>query len=835
VDADRWARVEGLFHEVVDLAEKEREPHLVHAAPDDPDLWREVLSLVRFASEEGVGPEGAGEGSDFPGLSGPGSPAEGLAPGDRAGPWRIVRELGEGGMGSVHLAERDDGQYRAQAAIKVVRGGQGGDLVRRFRAERQILAGLDHPNVARLLEGGSTPEGRPWLALEYVDGVPLDAFCDGGMLPVEARVGLFLQLCEAVEYAHRKLVVHRDIKPGNVLVTAEGVPKLLDFGIAKLLEPMEGEEGPTATLTHLRVMTPAYASPEQVRGEPVTTATDVYGLGLLLYELLSGTPAQNLTGSSQAEVEREVCTQEPPRPSSRVSPETARARGTSPDRLRRTLAGDLDNIVLTALRKEPDRRYASVAALADDLRRWQEGLPVLARGNPWGYRAGKFVRRRAVPLAAASVAIVAFLVTIGFYTTRLADERDRARVEAERANEVAAFLTGVFRQADPDVAPGTPPSARDLLDRGADQIASLEAAPEVRAGMLQAIGVAYHSLGEPGPARPLLEEAVALRRALADGDPRSIEPLWSALDALGTMMWEMGELGAAETIQLEALEQARQLGSDDRYPEATSLNNLGKVLQSQGRHEEAGELFAQALDGFRAARGPVHASVATALANRAQVLALLGGNEAGEELQREAIEVTRALPAGEQLNLDAHLSNLASTLISQGRLDEAEVVLRDAMAEAEARYGVGSPRTASDLSVLARLHARRGDFAGAEVHLRDALPRLTAWLGPDHPDVAYELSNLGATVARLGRPAEADSLHGEAVALARRTLEADNPLRARALVEYGRFLLAESRHAEAARVLSEALEVARRSLPPDHSFVQGIETSLSDAEGRTGG
>jgi len=837
-DRERWARVESLFHEVVDLSPEARRAWLLEHVPEDPELREDVLSLAAFAGSGEERPDhGAWEGA-LPGLAAVAFQAGGLdelRPGDRVGSWKILREVGRGGMGTVYLAERSDGQYRARAALKVIRAGAAGpDTVRRFRAERQILAGLEHPNVARLLDGGGLDDGRPWLALEYVDGKPLNQSCDDRRLGVAERVALFLQVCDAVAHAHRKLVVHRDVKPGNVLVTAEGVPKLLDFGIAKLLESVGGEDAPTETQTHLRVMTPAYASPEQVRGEPVTTATDVYALGLLLFEILSGGPAQRVTRSSQAEVEQEVCYREPTRPSARLTPEAASARGTTPDRLARMLRGDLDNIVLTALRKEPERRYPSVDALAEDLRRWQEGLPVSARRQSWGYRTGKFARRHALPLAVAGVSAATLLGAIGYYTGQLAGERDRARVEAERANEVADFLTSIFQQADPVLAPGPPLGAREILDRGAERIASLDAVPEVRAGMLQAIGNAYQGLGEPAPARPLLEEAVALRRIQTAGDPGSAAGLWDALDALGSMAWEMGELEEAERIHGEALNWARDLRPPNPYAEATSRNNMGKVRQAQGRHQEAGALFSQALEGFRASRGPVHPSIATALANQAQVVDLLEGGEAGESLHREAIEVTRALPRAEQLNLDVFLSNLAMNLMGQGRLDEAEPLLLEAMAEAEARYGADSPRTINDLSVLARLTARRGDAVGAEVILRRALPRIQAWLGPEHPDVAYELSNLAAVVARQGRPAEADSLHQEAVRLARRVLADDNPLRARALNEYGQFLLQAGRRDAAIRMLTEALEVGRKGLPPGHAFVEGIEGSLRTAAGGDG-
>lgn len=623
MDAERWARVEALFERLLAYPPEQREALLLQAVPHDPALRAEVTALLRAEGQAGgfiSGAVGAAAAQLDP--EGPGAPL--LESGERVGPFRVVAELGRGGMGSVHLAERDDAEYTVKVAIKVIRGGPaGGDSVRRFRAERQILAGLDHPNVARLLDGGTTVEGLPWLALEYVDGEPIDVWCDRRRLSLDQRIDLFLEVCAAVEYAHGKLVVHRDLKPANVLVTEEGVAKLLDFGIAKLLDP-DGDD-PNRNATHLRMMTPAYASPEQVRGDAVTTATDVYALGLLLYELLSGRPAQRVTSSDHWEVQRAVCEREPDRPATVLTDEVAQARSTTSTHLSRALSGDLDQILEMALRKEPERRYPSVAAFAADLRRYREGRPVVARGSSLGYRAGKFVRRNATGVLAAAVVALLFLGTVAFYTTRLTGERNRARVEAARATEVAGFLADLFRQANPDVAPGPPATARDLLDRAAERIAvDLEGNPDVSAEMLQVIGVAYQSLGEPLPSLPLLEEAVLLRRER--GEP---EPLWDALDALAVLHWNLGRQEEAEAMHREALALAREALADDPFPRATSLNNLGKVLQDVGTFAEAGPLYDSALVLFREAHGDIHPAVATALSNQAQIAEFLEGTPPG--------------------------------------------------------------------------------------------------------------------------------------------------------------------------------------------------------------
>lgn len=823
VDAERWARVEALFERLLAYPADQREAYLFHVVPEDASLRAEVLALLRAEEQAGGFISGA-VGAAAAQLEPEGAAAPLLEPGDRVGPFRILSELGRGGMGSVYLAERDDSEYRVRVAIKIIRGGPaGGDSIRRFRAERQILAGLDHPNVARLLDGGTTVEGLPWLALEYVDGRPIDEWCDRRRLSVDQRIDLFLEVCSAVEYAHGKLVVHRDLKPGNVLVTDEGVPKLLDFGIAKLLDP-DGDD-PNRTATHLRMMTPAYASPEQVRGEAVTTATDVYALGLLLYELLSGRPAQRVTSSDHWEVQRAVCEREPERPATVLTEEVAEARNTTSSHLSRALRGDLDHILEMALRKEPERRYPSVAAFADELRRYRQGRPVLARGSSLGYRAGKFVRRNTRSVAAGSVVALLFLGTVAFYTARLAGERNRARTEAARATEVAGFLADLFRQANPDLAPGPPATARDLLDRGAERIAlDLQEDPRLRAEMLQVIGVAYQSLGEPLPSLPLLEEAAQIRREV--GEP---EPLWNALDALAVLYWNLGRQDDAEALHREALALARGPLADDPFARATSMNNLGKVLQAVGRFDEAGPLYDSALVLFREVHGPRHPTVATALSNQAQIVEFLQGYRPAEPILRQAVEVTRSLPGEERLNEDIFLANLAVNLISQGRTDEAEATLVEAVALARERFGDASPRVADKLLDLGLLSARRGDHAAAEGHLREALPVLAAARGERHPDIAYSLSDLASTVDRQGRTAEADSLHREAVALSREVLSGDDPYLARALNEYGIFLVRNGRAAAAVPVLSEALEVATRTLPEGQRFPAQIQGTLGQA------
>ncbi|MGH9162450.1 MAG: serine/threonine-protein kinase, partial [Vicinamibacteraceae bacterium] len=395
---------------------------------------------------------------------------DGVASGDRLGPYAIVKEIGHGGMGAVYLAERQDGQFEQRVALKLLEHDTTrASVVQRFEQERRILAALNHPGIARLFDGGATSDGRPYFVMEYVDGMPIDRYCDDRRLTVDQRLRLFTKVGEAVQHAHRNLVVHRDLKPSNILVTANGEVKLLDFGIAKVLDA--GVAHASAAHTNTRVMTPAYASPEQLRGETVTTASDIYQLGLLLYELLTGRRPYGRYERTPHELERAISETAPLPPSTAVTggdtsrdrrtgpvadgegsfPEIASRRGgTTPERLRRRLSGDLDTMVLMALRKEPERRYATVAQMTEDVLRHLSGLPVRARPDTLGYRTSKFVRRHARAVAGVAAALILVVGIAGYYTTRLAVARDRARLEAEKAAQVSQILTGACPVPGPE-------------------------------------------------------------------------------------------------------------------------------------------------------------------------------------------------------------------------------------------------------------------------------------------------------------------------------------------------------------------------------------------------
>jgi serine/threonine protein kinase/tetratricopeptide (TPR) repeat protein len=570
VSVARWERLQELFHAAIQQAAPEREAFLVAACTGDPVLRAQVDRLL--ASHEQLGGI-----IERPALEASGlwqDEAEPSAVGRRFGAYRAVRELGWGGMGAVYLGERADGQFEQQAAIKVIkRGMDTAQVVARFRAERQILASLDHPNIARLLDGGTTEDGRPFFVMEYIDGQPMDVYADSHALTISQRLELFLQVAAAVSYAHQHLIVHRDIKPLNILVTADHVPKLLDFGIAKVLGP-EPETPPVATETGWRVLTPEYASPEQVEGRQATTVSDVYSLGVVLYELLTGRSPYRVKNRTPQDVATAVCTTEPDRPSAAVSgggPPASRRAGLatdrvaatssgSADRLRRRLRGDLDTIVLTALRKEAQRRYQSVEQLAGDIRRHLDGRPVLARSDTFRYRAGKFMRRNRLPLLAAT--LVALTLVGGTVTTAWQARQARAaQARAERrfsdVRKLANSLLFDYHDAIKDLRGATP--VRERLVR--DALTYFDGLARERAGdpaLQRELASAYRrvgdvqggdpkGLGDTGGAVESYGKALRILEELYRGDSSDVQirqDLASLTLALGSMVWERGDLAA---------------------------------------------------------------------------------------------------------------------------------------------------------------------------------------------------------------------------------------------------------------------------------------------------
>jgi eukaryotic-like serine/threonine-protein kinase len=773
------------------------------------------------------------------------------------GPYKLLKELGHGGMGVVYLAGRADDQYQKRVAIKVIRAGMdGAEIVRHFRRERQILAGLDHPNIARLLDGGATAEGLPYLVMEYIQGQPLHAYCDSHRLPIVDRLKLFQQVCSAVAYAHRNLIVHRDLKPGNILVTAEGIPRLLDFGIAKLLNPELSGEAPTATGL---AMTPEYASPEQARGELVATASDVYSLGVILYELLTGHRPYRLKTRQPLEVLKAVCEQEPEKPSSIVgraeevtegnrtipitAEEVSRTRESTPEKLRRRLSGDLDNIVLMALRKEPQRRYGSVEALSEDIQRYLEGRPVAARKGTAAYRAGKYVKRHAVGVAAAAafvLLLIGFSVTTAVQSARLARERDAtakqrdtAAKERDKAEKVSAFLVNLFNVSDPSEARGNTITAREILDKGAARIAGeLEDQPDVKAALMHTMSRVYDALGLYDKARPLGEEALKLRRQSLGSEHPDVA---ASLMNLAGVLYDQGDYAGAEALNREALAMRRNLLGNDHPDVAASLNGLAIVLDLKGDYAGAEALYREALAMQRKLLGSEHRDVARSLTNMAGVLYEKGDYAGAEALYREALAMHRKLLGNDHPDVAQDLNGLAIVLDVKGDYAGAEALYREALAMQRKLYGNEHPLVAQNLGNLADVLDHKGDYAGAEALDREVLAMHRKLLGNEHPSVAQSLNNLADVLDHKGDHAGAEGLSRETVAMRRKALGNEHPDVARSLSTFGRALHHEHRLAEAEKAFRESLEIRRKALPVDHPDIATSLIELGDvlaAEGQ---
>ncbi|HEY3174190.1 MAG TPA: serine/threonine-protein kinase [Candidatus Polarisedimenticolia bacterium] len=798
-----------LFAEALELPAQERRAFLDSRCPASDPMRPEIDSLLAAHEARQADGDGGGflEGIDHErGAALLRDTEESDAGGGRVGPYRLLRELGRGGMGVVHFAEREEGGFRQRVAIKLIKRGMDSDaILQRFLRERQILAGLDHPNVARLLDGGVTEEGQPWFAMEHVDGEPLIEWCDARRLGVPERLRLFEGACRAVQYAHGQLVVHRDLKPSNMLVTADGQLKLLDFGVAKLLT--ETQEGATLTEVGIHPLTPEYAAPEQVRGEPVTTATDVYALGLVLYELLAGRRAYGERATSREELARAACEVDPPAPSASVGV----------PRVARTLKGDLDAVVLKALRKEPQRRYASAEALADDVRRHLAGQPVLARPDSAGYRTGKFIGRHRLGVTAVSVAtlsLLAGLLGTAWQAAVAARERDRARLEARRAEQVKEFLVGMFRASDPAESKGREITAKELLDRGTEGIEKdLAGQPVVQADLLYIMSVSFWTLGRLDRARELDERSIELLRKEFGPD----HPLIArGLDSLRGIHYDSGDLPAAQRIGRQALDMRRRLLAADSADVAESMANLGTVLVRQANLGEAEPLLRGALEIRRKQLGTEHPDTARSAMNLADLLHAKGDYAAAEELHREALAQRRKLRGDLHPEVAAALSRLGATLTAKGDLEGAEAANREALDIRRKVYGEEHRQIPLTMVYLASSLHLKGDLEGAEAMYRDVLARYRKLGLEEQTNFGLAQANLGRVLADRGRFEEAIPMLDQAIALHERVTGVDHPFLATALEQKAFVLLSLGRSGEALPLLDRCVEILQTRSGPEH-------------------
>lgn len=824
VTAERWQQVKGILERALEKEPGLREAWVAAACAGDLDLREEVESLLAAETDSADFIE-----TPLVDLHASEPPIEPLALGERVGAWRIVREIGRGGMGSVYLASRADEAFEKQVAVKVIRRGMDTeDVVRRFRSERQILAKLDHPNIARLLDAGATEDGRPFFVMEAIDGQPIDEYCEAEGLPLEARIELILQIGSALQFAHQNLVVHRDLKPGNVLVAADGTPRLLDFGIAKLLDA-DASEAPVTRLG-VRLMTPEYASPEQVRGERVTTASDVYSLGVLLYTLLTGCSPYEPRPDDREALARAIEEETPPKPSSVVLRPGERARRSpagEPHALRKRLAGDLDNIVLKAMRKEPERRYSSVERLARDLRSYLDGMPVEASSDTWGYRAGKFVGRHWLAVSAAALAVlllVGFSLTATLLWQRAERQRERAEREKDRAEAVSNFLEEIFQNPDPSESRGEEVTARELLDNGAERIEQdLEGQPEVQADLMETMGRVYRGLGLYEPARQLLEEALRLRRA-SGGDDLKVA---GSLQNLALLLRDLGDDEGAEPYLRESLHIQRRRRAVKTPEYAASLTNLAGLLQDREELEAAETLHRESLDLKRSLGQTDDEDAARSLNNLGAIRYEQRDFKGAEAYYREALAIRRKLQGDDHPEVTNTKNNLAVLLEDLGKPAEAESLYREVLASRRKIYRDRHPKVAGALHNLALLLLDRGDAGGAEPLYREALSIADERFRPGHENRAVFLRGLASSLLAQGRSEEAEPLAREALEVFR---EAEAPAWRIADAEsvLGGCLAAQGRFEESEPLLVAGYEALReeaggaRYLPAARERLAGL-------------
>ena len=863
MSGDDWKRVDAIFDGALKLPPEERDAYLRDACGDDEELRGRVVSLLEAAQVgdsflEGIAPRVGLDPDSVAALSA-------AEVGQEIGPYRLVQLVGEGGMGAVYLAERVDGQFEQRVAIKLVHPShvRGRNLVQRFLRERQILARLQHRNIARLYDGGVTSDGRPWLAMEYVDGVPITRYCDEARLGVRARLGLLTDVGNALRYAQGQLVVHRDLKPSNILVDEKGQVKLLDFGIAKLLQQ---DAELTATRTGGRLLTPAYAAPEQIRGEEVTTATDVYQLGVLLYELLSGERPHRTEDRTPFEIERSICEDEPTKPSRQVTESAAAVRAADRGTLARTLNGDLDTIVLKALEKDPARRYAGAGELVDDLERYLGGLPVSARPATVGYRLRKFTSRHRFGVGAAALFVVllaGYAVTVTGQARQIALERDRARIEAARAEQVTTVFAELFEGADPfasDIEGGADVTVRDALEHGAVRVREeLADQPEVLARILGVIGFVYLNLGLYEESEPLLRESLATYEDLdgppdatlgevtsnlahllqETGDLEESDSLFRAalriqraalpaedpaiavtLTRFGGLLWfNMGDYVGADSVFREALAIRRSVLNRDDPALTTSLNSMANLLHSQGDYAGAEPFYREAIELYQEQLGE-HPNVAIVQSNFAALLRDKGDYREAETVQREALELHRKTQGERNIDVALGLGSLGSMLLEQARWAEAESALEAGLEQQLEIFEAGHPYVLRTRHYFARLHIAQGLHDEARSTLEELRGAYGAAFPPGHFALADPVLTLGRLELLTGDAEAAIPLIREGLSIREDAYDESHWQVAEARSLLGAALTAQGELDQAEALLLGALETLETTRGDENPYVQ---------------
>ncbi len=799
-DSGHWLRANELFEQVLDLPAAERDDLLDRACAGMPGLREAVEQRLHADAracsflDEPIAPS-----PELPGHTDSPSTRTAESMPRRLGSYRLIHELGQGGMGTVYAAERDDGAYQRTVAIKVIRAGaESEDVIRRLHDERHILALLDHPNIAAIYDGGATSSGHPYIVMERVEGEPIDRYCANRQLGIRQRVALMAKVCSAVDYAHRNLVVHRDLKPTNILVTPAGEPKLLDFGIAKVLDAdaheREGSTASNATAPWRQRLTLNYASPEQIRGEPVSTASDVYALGVLLFRVLTGMLPHSLDGLSPWQAEDHLCHSKTPRPSTMVDGRTGveNMGSQNRDRLRRQLRGDLDPIVLQALEKDPEARYRSAGALADDLERFQHGFPVRARRGGLRYRTAKLLRRHrlAATLTAAALALgMAFLMSVITSERRLARSEQHLLAEQGKREALLDFLLGIFEEAGPYASEGVPVTVREAVDRQVARLdRSFDEQPAVLATVLSTLGWVYLDLGEPAQAERFHQRALTVRRAIAE-----------------------------ESIDV-----------------ADSLEGVGAAQRDTWQGTPALENSTAALAIARRQRGAQPQQLLRCLNNHVHLLCTLNDWASADPFSAEALSLARGLPDTDSRSIAWAANQRALVLRNLGDTVRARSLYLETHAHLQARYSAPHPDLATLYNNLGRLEAEAEHHSLAIAYWRQADRHYAAAFGETYYDRIIPLTSQGRLLFMMGNPTLAETVLREAIDVGLRSPaigpESEIGYIGRPAVLLGQILASVGRCADVRALLADRIDAW--SHRPDHPVVQQGQALLADCISR---
>ena len=831
-----WEKVQRLFNEAIELEKADRVQFLKVQCGQDLTLFNEVISLL--SADEDIHPVLNKKASDIINIE------EKLNfVGQQIGNYKIVEEIATGGMGTVFLAERCDGVFEQKVALKIVKPGLSTiPIIRRFQHERQILASLQHPNIARLFDGGVTADKRPFFTMEYVEGIPIDDYCDKNRLTINERLKLFIKVCEAVQYAHNNLVIHRDLKPSNILIKDDGTIKLLDFGISKVLSAdSENHDLPTITQAEINLMTPEYSSPEQIKNSIISVSTDVYSLGLILFKLLSGKTAHEFKSRTFNEYERVVCEQTIAKPSTVLLKETTdpnelkpidirRNRKSYPKKLKKILSGDLDNICMMALRKDPERRYLSVEMLAYDIERHLNNLPILARKESFTYTARKFIVRHkaAVITAAALFFIVNGLIL--FYTIELKNERDRATIEARKSEQAASFLQDLFLVSDPNESKGETITARELLDRGASKLmVGLDEEPEIKSQLLNTIGKVYTNLGLYNSAEEIFLEIKENKNLEVVDKETYIETLLN----LGKTYSYNGKYDLANDLLFEAKTEGKH-----NLPQNHSL--LGELYGALATYFYQTAIFDSAYiynkkaeQNFINNYGRESQQVATILYNLGVLEFDRGNLGKSDSLYTESLQLYIKLNGELDAQTATAQNELASVLRHSGKFDEAEKLYKKALDTRVKIFGNDHPDVAHTLNHLSRLYYNQELYEQAEPFVRQSLEIRKNLYHDIHPEVSASKSSLAGTLMGLKKYKEAEKLYESAYKASMKKFGESHPYTPAILGNLGTALMEQKKYKQAEDAMLNALRMLDKLNSYRPTYRSGRIISLAELYNRT--